>query len=182
MRADTRYQQRHIAHHAPHIGNHLRHGRADHQTDVFIAVPLLRRELGDAQVQRFAINHLLLQIGAAGVRRAAQQDHALVGVFCERRDRIAAKIRINCYRIGAIAFKRFYCVEVGRAAHIATLGVENHWHLRIAVVDVINGRRELIFSRDGRVMGELWLVGANNVVGRINNRFVERKNRVRAIE
>ena len=182
LRADAGHQERHVADDFAHIGNHLRHGRADHEAHVVVAVPLVGRELRDTQVQGFSIDHLLLQIGPTFVRSAAEQDHALVGIFRERRDRIATEVGVHGHRVGTITFKRLYGVELRRTAHVAAFRVKNHRHMRIAIMDVINRRRKLVFGSDGGVMSELRFVGADDIVRRVDDRFVERKNCIRTIE
>src|ERR1035438_3399811 len=97
---------------------------------------------------------LLLQVGAAGVRGAAEQEHALALVAQVGLDRIQAEKGRQRDRIGAVAVENFARVVLGRRPDIAALGVEDYRHAGGAAVDVGDEALELRFGAMGGEVGD----------------------------
>ncbi len=105
--ADARHQQRHVADDRAHAGDLGREGGADDEADLAAAVPFAGSEAGDALVEPLlgagAADVEELQVGAAGVGGAAEQDDALVGIGQVRLDRIAAHVGVDRDGVGLVA-------------------------------------------------------------------------------
>jgi hypothetical protein len=86
---------------------------------------------------------LRLQVGAARVRGAAQQDRALAVVAQVGLDRVEAHERRQRHRVGAVALEGLARVLLGGAADVAALGVEDHRHVGRDAADVRDQALEL---------------------------------------
>ena len=64
-------------------------------------------------------------------------------------------------------------------ADVAALGIEDHGHTRMGLVDVLDGALELVLGLVGGVVRELRLVGAHEVRGGVHDGLVELEDRRR---
>jgi hypothetical protein len=71
---------------------------------------------------------LRLQVAAAGVAGAAQQDQALAVVAQVGLDRVEAHEGRQRHRVGLVALEGLARVLLGGAADVAALGVQDHRH------------------------------------------------------
>src|SRR5438034_8241499 len=78
-------------------------------------------------IERLTLTAQVLEFGRARVRGAAHDEDFLVLVRQEGSDRVIAKVGMDGDRIRSPGFE--YGVRIGLrgAAHVATLGIENHW-------------------------------------------------------
>ena len=95
----------------------------------------------------------------------------------ERLERVTTEIGVDRDGIGAVALERLDGVALGGVAHIAALGVEDHGHARMRLVDVLDGALELILGLVGGVVRELRLVRAHQVRGGVDDGPVELEDR-----
>src|SRR6185369_8890513 len=108
LRADAGDEERQRRRDLAHAGDLGRVGGADDEADLAAVVPGGRGEAGDSLVDALARREAqVLQVVAAGVRGAAEQDRALAFVAQVRRDRIEAEQRRQRHRVGAIADEDF---------------------------------------------------------------------------
>ena len=115
-------------------------------------------------VEQAAIGQALgLQIAAAGVGGAAQQDQALAVEAHVGLDRVQAHERRQRDGVGAVAHKGLAGVLLGSGADVAALGVQDHRHAGGDVTDVGHQPFELVFGALGREVGDLRLEGTGHI-------------------
>ena len=106
LRADAGHEERHVADDLAHLRELARIRRADDEHAVAAGIPALRGQLGDRRDTACAPpTSQILHVPRAGIRRAAQDDDALVLMLQERLERIAAQIGIHRDGIRAIALE-----------------------------------------------------------------------------
>src|SRR5207253_731 len=133
-------------------------------------VPAPGGQLRDHLVELAGADQAVLQVARPGIGRAAQDHDALVRILEERLERVTAEIGVDGDGIRAIALERLDGVALGGVAYIAALGVQNHGHARMRLVDVLDGALELILGLAAGVtpgMRPAW----PSVAGRISASF-----------
>ena len=123
--------------------------------------------------QRPAVDQEILQVAGAGVRRATQDDHALVAAVEEGLHRIAAEIGVDRHRVGAVTIESLDDVVLRRAADVAALGVEDHRHAGMIRVDMLDQSRQRVFGAERGEVGDLRLEGANQIGGGVDDGATE---------
>jgi O-antigen/teichoic acid export membrane protein len=98
-----------------------------------------------------------LQVLAAGVRGATQDEHPTVAVLEERCDRVGAEVWVHRHGIGAVPHERFDRVLLGGGADVAALGVEDEQRVRLRGPDVCAELLELILGAVGGKVCDLGL-------------------------
>ena len=136
---------------------------ADDECALAVLVPLLGHQARHALVQGHAIRVEKLQVRAARVRGAAQDDHAAV---CPRQvgvERILAHVGVDGDGVGAVALERFARVLRGRGADVAPFRVEDQRDVRIVLAHVAADVFQLLFRAQRGKIGDLRLEGAGQV-------------------
>ena len=77
----------------------------------------------------------------------------------------------------SVALECFDGVALGGVADVAALGIQNHRHVRVGAMDVVDRALELVFRFVRRVVRELRLVGAHEVRRGVDDRLVELEDR-----
>ena len=137
-------------------------GVAVHPSVADLAAPA---DLAVVAVPPEAIVGVMEEIGAAGIRRAAEQEGAFVGIVQIGFDGVKAHEWGKRDGVGAIPLKRFNCILFGGAADVAAFGVQYDGGIRR---NKANGGDEFFQRAFGTLRGEignLRFVGAGNVGG-----------------
>jgi hypothetical protein len=121
-----------------------------------------------------------LQVGAAGVGGAAEDDDAALLPGEIRLDRIETHVGIHRQRVGAVALEGLARVLLGGGADVAALGVEDHRDAGVLLVDVADQRFELVLGAVRREVGDLRLEGAGEVGRGVGDRLAEFEDGVAA--
>ncbi len=72
-----------------------------------------------------------------------------------------------------ITLERLDSVALRGVPNIAALRVENHRNARVAAMNVVDRSLELVLGFVGRIVGELRLIGADEIGGGVDDRLVE---------
>ncbi len=166
--ADLRVRQAQFA----HLGGI---GRADDEHEVAMLVPVRGRVVGDAPVQRPAVDHDVLKVACARIRGPTQDEGAAIGTGEERPHRVLAHIGIDRDRIRAVALERLARVRLGGIADVAALRVEDDERGGCALADVADGCLELALFAERAVERDLRLVGGRNIERRVDDAAAERQ-------
>src|SRR5471032_3704917 len=161
--ADAGPQQWHVADDGAHLRQFFRESRAHHQSALAALVPLARHQARHALVQWFAIGLQELQVRAAWIGGAAQDDHATVGPGQVRVERIFTHVGVDGDSVGAITLERFARVLRGGGADIAALGVEDQRNMRVVFTHVTADVFQLLFCAQRAEIGDLRLECAYQV-------------------
>lgn len=114
----------------------------------------LARQVGQA---------LRLQVVAAGVGGAAQQEGALALVLQVGRDGVEAHEGRQGDGVGAVALEGFLGVLLGGGADVAALGVQDDGHMGRDGAHVGHELFQLLFGAVGREVGDLGLEGVHQI-------------------
>ena len=87
-------------------------------------------------------------------------------------------VRLQGHCVGPVALEHLARVLLGSRPHVAALGVEDHGHARMRVVDVGDEPLERVFGARRGEVRDLRLEGAHQVGGRIDDRPAEREHRI----
>ena len=128
------------------------------------------------QVQRHAAGIQRLQVGAARVGSATQHDGATLAALQVRQHRIETHVGIDRHGAGVVTLEGFTGVLLGGGADVAALGIEDQRHLRVRRSDVAAQVFELVFGTRCGEVGDLWLEGAGQVGGGVNNVLAKFQN------
>ena len=169
----TGYQQRQRGGQFPHAGNFSRVGGTHHQAKLAVHIPRALGQAGNVLVQPGLAVHagqaLVLQVVAAGVGGAAQQVGPFAWVLQVGQHGVEAHEGREGDAVGLVTLKGFFGVLLGGGADVATLGIQNHRHLRGHAAHVGHQLFELVFGAVGRKIGDLRLERLGNVGGGIDN-------------
>ena len=155
-----------------HAGNLGREGGADDQRALAGGVPLARHQPGDALVELHAADVEELQVAAARVRGAAEQDHALVPVgqvgFGESRPMYGLAVMASAWKRSKASIA--YCSAV--------LPMSPRLASRITgmpgwLVDVRDQRLQLVLGAARGEVGDLRLEAAHQVGRGIDDALAE---------
>lgn len=119
-----------------------------------------------------------LEVAAAGVRRAAQDERAVLGIGEERFDRVVTEVRVERDDVCAVAIERLACVELRGGADVAALRVEDQQATGMFGADVRAQPLELIFGAGGREVRELRFERAGPLGGGVDDLAAKAQNRV----
>ena len=139
---------------------------------------------GNALVQRHSdaagiSDDEVLEVARPGVRSTAQHDNAAIRAVEVGLHRVAAEIGVGSHSVGTMAVERFDRVVLRSTADVAALGVEDHGHARMALVDVCDQAFQRAFGALCRKVRELRLEAADEVGGGIDDRAAELERRIR---
>ncbi len=179
LRADAGHQERHLTDDPPDLGQLLRIGGADHQQAVAARVPAGRRQLRHDVIEPPAAlaDHQILQVARARVRGPAEHHDAAILAPQEGLERVASEVGIHRDGIGSVALEGLDGVALRGVADVAALGIENDRNAGVGAMNVFDGALELVFRLVRRVVGELRLVGADQVRRGVDDRLVELEDR-----
>src|SRR5690606_23344118 len=180
LRTDSRDQQRQVPGDRAYPRQLVRKRGADDEAELAAGVPRAGRQPGDALEQPLAADVERLKVAAAGVRRAAQQDHAAVAPGEPGLERVESHVRIDRDRVGPVALEGFAGILRGGRPDVPALGVEDDRLAGVVAVDVVDQRFELVFGARGREVGDLRLEGAGETGGGVDDRAAERQHGVGA--
>ena len=144
-------------------------GGADDEAELARAVPLFSREARNALKKAFAADIKHLQFVAALIRRAAEEEDALLFVFEVGRNRVLAHVGRKRHAVGLEALEGFAGVVLGRGADVAALSIKNHGNFRIFAVNAGNQFFELIFRAGRSKVSNLRFKGTDQISGRFND-------------
>ena len=173
--ADTRDQQRQPRGQRTHPLDLGRVGGAHHQPELAVEVPVGGGQPRDVFVQQFAggtvrpDQALPLQVGAARIRGAAQQEGALVRVAQVGLDRVQAEEGRERHRVGRITLEGLAGIVFGRAADVAALRIEDHRHPGGHAADVLDQPLELLLGAVRGEVRDLRLEGDHQVAGGVDD-------------
>ena len=124
MRADTRDEEEPVARDLAHVPQLGRSRRAHDEGDVVVMIPA---DAGarDVPVERLTIATHVLEFRRSRVRCPAHDEDLLVPVREKWRDGVIAQPGVDGDGIGAPGLEHRVRVRLGRAPHVAALGVEN---------------------------------------------------------
>ena len=124
-------------------------------------------------VQRTAIDLQILEIAGSGIGGAAQNHHATIAIPQERLKGVTAHVWIHGDGIGTVTREGFEGILFGRAADVTALGIKNDRHMRCVFADMRNGCQQHVFEAGGSEIGDLRLVGADQIACRVDDGTVE---------
>ena len=125
MRADTGDEEQPVARDLAHVPQFGGGGRADDEGDVVVMIPA---DAGarDVPIERLAIASHMLEFRRSRVRCSAYDEDFLVPVCEKRRDGVIAQPGVDSDGIGTPGLEHRVRVRLGRAPHVAALGVKDH--------------------------------------------------------
>src|SRR5690606_15706607 len=152
----------------------LRKPRAYYQGALAVAIPPIPSERRHTQIQRRAVGRLYeLQVGAAGIGCAAQDDDALVVPFQVGRYRVGAHVGIDRDGVSLIALEGFARILLRCRSDVAALGVQNNGQVRVVFTYVVTQSLQLVFRALGREVSDLRLDGAGVLGGYVDDGAAE---------
>ena len=165
--AHARDEQRHGGRQGPHALDLGGVGRAHHQAQLPIEVPVALRELRDVFKQtRLAVHRgqaLVLKIVAAGVGGAAEQKRAFAVALQIGLHRIETHVGRERDGVGAKALKGLDGVLLGGRADVAALGVQDDRHMGCHAAHVGHQTLQLLFGAVRGEVGDLGFEGHGQV-------------------
>ena len=130
-------------------------------------------------VEAFALDAQHLQVVAALVGRAAENEGAFVLVGEIGFNRVEAHVGRERHAVGLVALECLACIVFGRRADVAALGVENDGNAGVIRVNVGNHVLEFVFSAAGGKVGNLRLECADGMRRGVDDARAEVVNRAR---
>ena len=110
-----------------------------------------------------------MQIIAALIRSAAENESAFLGICQIWIQRIAAHIGRERHTIGTIAIESFFGVVLGRRTNIAALGIKDDRNAGMIGMNVGDDTVQRVFRAFGCEVGYLGLKGSDKVCCCIND-------------
>jgi hypothetical protein len=139
-------------------------------------IPGASSQSGNSLVERFAPDVERLKVAAAGVRGAAEQDHAASFPGEPRLDGIEPHVGVDGDGIGTVSLERFDCIALGGGADVAALGIQNDGDTGVLRMNVFDQSLEFTLGAYRREIGDLGLECADTGGGGINDVAAKGKN------